>query len=103
MFGISLPELLIVGVIALIFLGPERLPVAARTFGSLLGQIRKQSDAVRRELYNSVYTPADEMKKEIDGVRSNLKTVKSEIASAAGLTIDKPAKLEENLKDRDSE
>ncbi len=33
MFGISFPEMMLVGFVALLVLGPERLPGAARTAG----------------------------------------------------------------------
>lgn len=65
MFGVSMQELIIVGIVALIVLGPERLPKAARELGKLLGGLRRQTDALRREFYNSVYTPADDLRREI--------------------------------------
>ncbi len=65
MFGISMQELIVVGIIALVVLGPERLPKAAREFGKIMGGFRRQADALRREFYNSVYTPAEDLRKEI--------------------------------------
>ncbi|MBA4273726.1 MAG: twin-arginine translocase subunit TatB, partial [Pseudomonas sp.] len=40
MFGISFSELLLVGLIALLVLGPERLPGAARTAGLWVGRLK---------------------------------------------------------------
>ena len=37
MFDVSLTELMVIGVVALIVIGPERLPKVARTVGHLLG------------------------------------------------------------------
>lgn len=65
MFGISMQELIIVGIVALIVLGPERLPKAAREIGKIMGGLRRQTDALRREFYNSVYTPAEDLRREI--------------------------------------
>jgi|GEM_PF-2025656 len=65
MFGISFPELIVVMVVALIVLGPKRLPEIARTAGRWSGELRKHSDAFRREFYNSVYTPAQEIQERI--------------------------------------
>lgn len=50
MFGISLAELLFILVIALIVLGPERLPEVARTLAGWIRQIREASDDIQRTL-----------------------------------------------------
>ena len=44
MFDISFTELLVIGVIALVVIGPERLPKVARTIGHLVGRAQ-QADA----------------------------------------------------------
>ena len=41
MFDVSLSELMIVGIVALIVIGPERLPRVARTMGHLLGRLQR--------------------------------------------------------------
>ena len=53
MFGISLFELLLIVFIILIVFGPEKLPELAKTLGKLTGTVRKSTDAVKREFYNS--------------------------------------------------
>lgn len=65
MFNISLPELLIVMAIVLIVFGPKRLPEFARSFGKLMGMVKKQSDGLRRELYNTVYAPAEDFQNKV--------------------------------------
>lgn len=65
MFGISLPELIVIFVVVLVFVGPEKLPEIARAFGKITGELKKHSDSLRREFYNSVYTPADELKRSV--------------------------------------
>jgi sec-independent protein translocase protein TatB len=59
-FGLSVPELLLIGIVALLIFGPDKLPEIARQFGKLTGELKRQSDGLRREFYNSVYPPADE-------------------------------------------
>lgn len=50
MFDFSLGELLVVAVVALVVLGPERLPKAARLAGLWVARLRAQWHAVRSEL-----------------------------------------------------
>jgi len=54
MFGIEFSEFLVIGVVALIVLGPERLPKVARTVGHLLGRFQRYAsdvkDQVKREM-----------------------------------------------------
>lgn len=66
MFGVSLLELIVIGLVMLIALGPEKLPHAARTVGRIMGNLKRHSDALRREFYNTVYTPAEDIKSRID-------------------------------------
>lgn len=50
MFDIGFWELLLIGIMALVVLGPERLPVAIRTVRGWLANIRRVSDNVKTEL-----------------------------------------------------
>ncbi|HEZ3112126.1 TPA: twin-arginine translocase subunit TatB [Neisseria meningitidis] len=49
MFDFGLGELVFVGIIALIVLGPERLPEAARTAGRLIGRLQRFVGSVKQE------------------------------------------------------
>jgi Tat protein translocase TatB subunit len=53
MFGIGIPEFLVIIVIALIFVGPERLPEVIKTFSRLFADFRKATDDVSEELRNA--------------------------------------------------
>jgi Tat protein translocase TatB subunit len=53
MFGIGSGELLLLLVIALIVLGPERMPKLARDLGRALAEFRKTSDELRTEFLNA--------------------------------------------------
>jgi len=50
MFDISFAELIVVGIVALIVIGPERLPSVARTVGYFLGRARRYVEQVKRDL-----------------------------------------------------
>ncbi|MCB0317372.1 MAG: twin-arginine translocase TatA/TatE family subunit [Bdellovibrionales bacterium] len=74
MFGISIPELLLVFFIVLLVFGPDKLPEIARTLGKWTAKFRKTSDDIRREVYNSIYEPAKDFSN-----RSDPKKIISEI------------------------
>jgi sec-independent protein translocase protein TatB len=48
-FGVSLPEFLVLGTVALLVLGPEKLPGLLRTMGQWLAKIRKLTTEVRHQ------------------------------------------------------
>lgn len=50
MFDIGFAELLIIAVVALVVLGPEKLPIAARTVGLWLGRIRRTVSSIQSEI-----------------------------------------------------
>lgn len=55
MFGISFGELMVIGVIGLIVLGPERLPAVARTLGRLMRQVQDYTNAFKAELNRELH------------------------------------------------
>jgi Tat protein translocase TatB subunit len=76
-FGISFFEIIIVLIVALLVFGPERLPEVARSLGKLTGQLRRSTDLVRREFHNAIYTPAQEISKELEDASRSLRTMSS--------------------------
>jgi len=57
MFEVGFTELLLVGIVALLVLGPERLPVAARTLGRGLGQARRAMHGIRAQMEREIDMP----------------------------------------------
>ncbi len=53
MFGIGAEELVLILLIALIVLGPERMPKVARDIGRVVGELRRTSDELREEFLNA--------------------------------------------------
>jgi sec-independent protein translocase protein TatB len=58
MFNIGGGELLVIALIALIVLGPQRLPDAARTVGRVMGDLRRISSGFQQELRDA-FDPTD--------------------------------------------
>ena len=58
MFGIGMPELLVILVVALIVLGPKRLPEIARSLGKGMAEFRKASSEFQRTISASLEEPA---------------------------------------------
>ena len=50
MFGIGLPELVVILAVALVVLGPQRLPEVARMLGRAYGQLRRASEEFQQTI-----------------------------------------------------
>ncbi|NPA48820.1 MAG: twin-arginine translocase subunit TatB [Thermodesulfobacteria bacterium] len=69
MFGIGFPELVVIFVVALIVLGPERMPQMAKQLARWVNEVRKAADELKKEL------AAEEIEKgkdELEKVRQEL-------------------------------
>ncbi|HZR01785.1 MAG TPA: Sec-independent protein translocase protein TatB [Burkholderiales bacterium] len=84
MLDIGFSELMVIGVVALVVLGPERLPRVARTTGHLLGRFQRYVAEVKADINREI--ELSELKKiqanVEDAARSIETTVKSEIQQA---------------------
>ncbi len=54
MFGIGMPELIIIFVIALLVFGPKELPKIGRTIGKAMGEFRRASDELREGIQREI-------------------------------------------------
>jgi len=73
MFDVSFSELLLIALVALIVLGPQRLPEVARTAGQWLGKLRRFVSDVKqdldREMNQSELAELRKLKAELDDTR----------------------------------
>lgn len=63
MFDIGFSELLLVGLVALLVLGPERLPVAARMAGLWIGRLKRSFNSIKSEVEREI--GADEIRRQL--------------------------------------
>lgn len=70
MFDLSVPELAVIGVIALLVLGPERLPGAARTVGALVRRAQRSWSGLRADIEREL--AADELKRQLEQTRQQI-------------------------------
>jgi sec-independent protein translocase protein TatB len=75
MFDISFTELLIIGIIALVVIGPERLPKVARTLGHLIGRAQRYVHDVKSDIQREV--ELDELRKLKDQMQDAAQSVQS--------------------------
>lgn len=85
MFNLSMPELALIGVVALLVLGPERLPGAARTAGALLRRAQRSWSGLKSDIEREL--AADELKRELEQGRKALRDDEA-MASLARLRDD---------------
>jgi len=78
-FGIGLPELLVILVLTLIVVGPQRLPEVAAQIGRTIREFRRYSSGVTKELLDAV----QDLEKEYQDLRGELKSVSGELRDKA--------------------
>jgi sec-independent protein translocase protein TatB len=61
-------ELLVIMLLALVVLGPQRLPEAARQIGRFMGDLRRMSSGFQRELQSAMQEPANAFKPILEDV-----------------------------------
>ncbi len=82
MFDIGFSELLLVAVVALVVLGPERLPKAARFAGLWVRRARAQWYSVKAELEREL--EAEELKRSVQETQAALKQAQSRLQDELG-------------------
>lgn len=106
MFDISFMELLVISMVALIVIGPERLPTVARTLGNLYGRCRNFVYSVRTDIHNemrmeelknmqssvqeTVQSIEDSVQQGVDQLKTTVADVKTEDNSPVNLSTSQP-------------
>ena len=101
MFDIGFSELLLVFIIGLLVLGPERLPKAARTLGYWMGRARSTFNNLRNELEREALN--QDMRQQLDKEMQEMgldkdslrETLESKDSGKTRTTADEPALVEQ--------
>jgi sec-independent protein translocase protein TatB len=85
MFDIGFSELLVIGIVALIVIGPEKLPRVARTIGHLAGRLQRYVNDVKADINREI--ELDELRK----MRDSMQSAASEIQTAVNTELTRTA------------
>lgn len=82
MFDIGFPELMVVSVVALLILGPERLPETLRTLGLWLGRLRRSFAAIKTELEDEL--GMDDIRRQLhnESVMKEMERIEAEVKNS---------------------
>jgi len=64
MFGLGLPEIIVIMIVALLVVGPSKLPDLARSLGKALNEFRKMADEVKETFEEEVIKEEEEKTKD---------------------------------------
>jgi len=81
MIDLGLEKMMVIGAVALIVIGPEKLPRVARTVGTLLGKAQRYVADVKAEVNRSI--ELDELKKMKEEVETAARNVETSIRAGA--------------------
>ena len=92
MFDIGFSELMVIGIVALVVIGPERLPKVARTIGHLLGRAQRYVSDVKADINREIQL--DELKKLQSSVTEQAREIEASVRKeydSARSAIETPA------------
>jgi sec-independent protein translocase protein TatB len=71
MFGMGLPEILLIMALALIVIGPKKLPELAKSLGSMLGEFKRAATELKGAI--DIDSELTEVKKDFDNINNDFK------------------------------
>jgi sec-independent protein translocase protein TatB len=93
MFDFSFTELMVVGAVALIVIGPEKLPKVARTIGHLVGRMQRYVTDVKSDINREMeFEELRRLRKEMNEAASEVETSARQHASDIRTGLDGVAK-----------
>ena len=99
MFDMGFTEMVLIGIVALVVIGPERLPGVARTAGKYVGRLKRFMTTVKADVEQELR--ADELRQILSQQQKELDTLKDSI-SEAGREVEKQANVMDAIDDSPS-
>jgi sec-independent protein translocase protein TatB len=81
MFDIGFSEIVVIAVVALVVIGPEKLPKVARTLGHMFGRLQRYVNEVKADINREM--ELDELRKLQSQVQSAARDIEQSVTSAA--------------------
>lgn len=112
MFDIGFAELLVIGVVALLVIGPERLPETVRTASLWLNRIRRGFNDIKQEIQQELHNDSvmqelrktgRQLKEDAESIGHELKDVTKSLASPAPDDASPPSEQKESSAKPNSE
>ncbi len=74
MFGIGFPEMVVITIVALIVVGPEKLPELARTAARTIGELKRSAESLKRTIAeeSGAQEIIEEIRPELEAASKNL-------------------------------
>ena len=94
MFDIGFSELLLIAIVALIVIGPERLPKVARTLGHLFGRMQRYVNDVKADISREM--ELDELKKVQAGMEDAARSMRDSVTRGISETEGELNKIAES-------
>ncbi len=101
MFDIGFTEILSIMVVALVVIGPERLPKVARTMGQWWGRLQRYINKVKQDVGNSI--ELEELREIEHKAKANTAALERSVREAAGGITGNLATLEKELERPDED
>jgi len=81
MFGIGIPEMIVIATVALVFIGPDKLPGVLRSIGKGLVELKRATSGVRSTVQDEMQKIEEEM--ELNEVRQEAEDFQNDLGGVA--------------------
>ncbi len=90
MFGLGMSEIILLGIIALVVIGPKELPQLARTIGRFMNELKRSTNVLSDEIKEQVRIDEDLLEQKIRQRREELhnESAKTQLAEESALQED---------------